>query len=572
MTETSAAGAGAEAPADPRRWVSLAVVLAGAFMILLDATIVNVAIPAIQLDLGASYGAIEWVVSGYALTFGLTLIPGGRLGDRFGYRRLFVLGMLGFVATSALCGLARNPDQLIAARAAQGLFAGLLNPQILAVIQVAFPQRERSRAYAMYGIVAGVSVAAGPLLGGLLVQADVAGLLWRPIFLLNVPIGIVAMILALRLLPGTRGRGGALDPVGIGLVAATLLLVTVPLIEGREAGWPAWTWLCFAAAVPVGALFVVWELARLRRGRDVLFDLRLFRHRSLAVGTAIGLTYFAGFIGLLFALVLHLQLGLGRSALAAGLILMAFAVGSMIGGGTSDVLHARLGRGVLLLGSGLVIAGSLGVILTIHLAGSASSGVSLLPALFVIGIGNGLTIAPNVDIALSSVPPKESGSAAGMVNTSQRIGNALGVAVVGVALFGALGTNAAVASDSVAAELRGDLVAAGQPRPAIDEGVARFTRCYVTRANADDPTVAPPGCPSGGDSAGDPVETAYALAAAGAQAANFTVATQRAAWWGLGAVGLTFLLTLLLPRGRPSTRYPEASSGVSPDPEAATRT
>jgi EmrB/QacA subfamily drug resistance transporter len=521
----------AEAPPDPRRWVSLAVVLVGAFMILLDATIVNVAIPNIQVDLGASYGTIEWVVSGYALTFGLTLIPGGRLGDRFGYRRMFVLGMLGFIATSALCGLAQTPEQLLVARVGQGLLAGLLNPQILAIIQVLFPPRERGKAFSLYGIVAGVSVAAGPLLGGLLVQADIVGLQWRPVFLINVPIGLVAMIIAAKLLPGTKGRGGSLDAVGITLAAAAIVLVTVPLIQGREDGWPAWTWLSFAASVPVGALFVAWELRRIRRDRDVLFDLRLFRDRGLAVGTAIGLTYFAGFIGLLFALSLHLQLGLGRSALAAGLILMAFAAGSMLGGGLSGKVHARLGRGVLLLGTVLVGIGTVGVIITVN---ATSNGVALLPSLFVVGLGNGLAIASNVDIALESVPPRESGSASGMVNTAQRIGNALGVAVVGVALFGALGSNAAAASESATAEL----VAAGQPKQAIEQ----FTRCYVIRSNAKDPTVAPPGCPT--DQAGG----VYAHAAQRAQATNFTHATQRAGWWAFGAIVLTFLLSLLLPR------------------------
>lgn len=542
MTTTPAT----EAPVDPRRWASLAVVLVGAFMILLDATIVNVAIPNIQVDLGASYGTIEWVVSGYALTFGLTLIPGGRLGDRFGYRRLFVLSMFGFIATSALCGLAQTPGQLLVARVGQGLLAGLLNPQILAVIQVLFPPRERGQAFSLYGIVAGVSVAAGPLLGGLLVQADIAGLQWRPVFLINVPIGLVAMIAAARLLPGTKGRGGGLDPVGIGLVAAAILLVTVPLIQGRDDGWPAWTWISFAASVPVAALFVWWELRQTRLGRDVLFDLRLFRDRGLAVGTAVGLTYFAGFIGLLFALSLHLQLGLGRSALAAGLILMAFAVGSMLGGGLSDKVHARLGRGVLLLGTALVAAGTVGVIMTVDLAGPASSGTALLPALFVVGLGNGLTIAANVDIALESVPPRESGSASGMVNTAQRIGNALGVAIVGVALFGALGSNAAPASTDATAELRRDLIAAGQSPAAVDGGVQQFVRCYVTRSNATDPTVAPPGCPTGRP--GDPVAEAYLHAAQRAQATNFTHATQRAGEWALGAIVLTFLLALLLPR------------------------
>jgi EmrB/QacA subfamily drug resistance transporter len=548
----------AQADADPRRWVSLAVVLVGAFMILLDVTIVNVAIPSMQVDLGASYGAIEWVVSGYALSYGLTLIPGGRLGDRFGYRRLFLLGMIGFVATSALCGVAQTPSQLVVARVAQGLFAGLLNPQVYAIIQVAFPPSERGKAYSAYGIVAGVSIAAGPLLGGLLLQADIAGSLWRPVFLINVPIGLVATILAARLLPASRGRGGSLDLVGITLVGAAILLVTVPLIEGREEDWPAWTWICFAAAVPVALLFVWWEL---RRGQDAVFDLRLFRMRSLSVGTAIGLAYFAGFIGLMFAVSLHLQLGLGRSPLNAGLILMAFAIGSMIGGGSSDVLHAKLGRGVILLGSALVIAGGVGTILTVQLAGAASSGAILVPALFVVGVGNGMTIAPNVDIALESVPPRESGSASGMVNTAQRIGNALGVAVVGVALFGALGSNAAAASGSVVDELRRDLAAAGQPAAAVDAGVNQFVRCYVTRSNASDPTVAPPGCPSG--ASGDPVSQIYAHAAARAQAENFTHATQRAGWWALVAIALTFLLGLLLPR---------RNIRVSPDPGVAVRT
>jgi EmrB/QacA subfamily drug resistance transporter len=535
-----------ETPVDSKRWVSLAIVLVGASMILLDATVVNVAIPSIQSDLGASYGAVEWVISGYALSLGLTLIPGGRLGDRFGYRRLFVLSMIGFVAASALCGLAQTPEQLIFARIAQGVLAGLLNPQILAIIQVAFPPSERGKAFSLYGIVAGVSVALGPLLGGVLVQADIAGSLWRPIFLVNVPIGTIAVSYAVRLLPRTRGRPGGFDPVGTLLVAATISLVTVPLIQGREADWPAWTWVCFAAAIPAGVSFVLWELRQLARGRDVLVDLRIFRARSLAVGSAIGLTFFAGFIGLLFTMSLYLQLGLARSALAAGLIVMSFAIGSMIGGALSDVTHARLGRGVIRLGSGLVIVGCLGVIITLHLSGADSSGISLVPALFVVGIGTGFTIAPNVDVALQSVPPRESGSSAGVVNTAQQIGNALGVAIVGVVLFGALGTNAASASNDVTAQLRRDLVAAGQPAPAIDAGIQQFVRCYVTRSNATDPTAAPPGCPTGGGA--DPVSQAYAKAAKRAQAANFTEASQRAAWWALGPIGLTFLLTFLLPR------------------------
>jgi len=225
---------------DRGRWLALAVVLSGAFMILLDATIVNVAIPSIQQSLRASYGTIEWVVSGYALAYGLLLVPAGRLGDRYGHKRLFLIGLAGFTAASALCGAAQTPAQLVACRVLQGVMAGVLNPPILAVIQIAFAPRERGRAFSWYGAVAGVSTAAGPLLGGLLISWDLHGWDWRPIFLLNVPIGAVALLAATRLLPSSRGRGGDLDPVGVALVSAAMLLITYPLVEGRDAGQPAW--------------------------------------------------------------------------------------------------------------------------------------------------------------------------------------------------------------------------------------------------------------------------------------------------------------------------------------------
>jgi EmrB/QacA subfamily drug resistance transporter len=547
-TIESGLSGGDDAAYDPRRWLSLVVLLSGTFMILLDVTIVNVAIPTVQFDLGASYGQIEWILSGYALTFGLTLIPGGRLGDRFGYRRLFQLGLLGFVVTSALCGFAQNPGQLITARVIQGITAGLLNPQIMAAIRVVFPAKERGTAYAAYGIVAGASVAVGPLLGGLLVNWNVAGLQWRSVFLINVPIGIVAMIAAARLLPGNRGRGGSLDPVGIILAGATVLLATVPLIQGRD-GWSGGTRaIFFGGAVLAGLLFTLWELRRSKFGRDVLFDLRLFKHRSLAFGTAIGLTYFAGFIGLMFAVSLHLQLGLGRSALGAGLILMAFAVGSMVGGGTADIFYQRMGSRVLLLGSTVVAIGGVITVISLGGADASTTGVSLIFGLFIVGVGNGLVIAPSIDIAIVSVPPAESGSASGMINTSQRMGNAFGVAVVGVALFGALASHAQPSADAVTDQLRSDLVAAGLTPAAAHSEAQRFAQCYVVQTNGSDPTATPPGCAV---DAGTPTGAAVKHALATAQASNFAQATQKGVWWSLVGVALTFLLALFLPGGKP---------------------
>lgn len=535
-------------PQDTDRWLALAVVLAGAFMILLDGTIVNVAIPAIQVDLGASYSAIEWVVSGYALAYGLFLIPVGRLGDRFGHKRLFLLGLAGFTATSAFCGTAGSPGALIGWRVAQGAMAGVLNPAILAIIQIVFPPRERGRAFGLYGAVSGIAVALGPLLGGLLIQWNVGDLDWRPIFLLNLPLGVLTLIAAGRLLRESRGRGGALDVVGIVLVSAAVLLLTVPLVEGRAAGWPAWAFVCLVAAGPAFALFAAWEAWRIRRGAEPLVDVRLFRNRAFAAGVAIGLTFFAGFIGLIFALSLYLQIGLGRSALAAGLILLPFAAGSFVGAAVSDRVADRLGRWVLLLGSGLVIAGVGGLLATIRLAGVDVSGWETLPSLLVAGVGSGLVIAPNVDIVLAGVPWQDAGSAGGVLNTAQRLGQALGVAVVGIALFGSLAANGERAASGAVPELRAGLAAAGLDPAAVEGAVDGFVRCFEERAAAADPGAVPASChPSAAD---DPAAAAFGEAAEAALRANFTHAIQVAALCALAAVVATFLLVFLVPKTR----------------------
>ena len=541
------------ATAGRSRWVALAVVLAGAFMILLDSTIVNVAIPSIQRDLGASYGAIEWVISGYALAYGLLLIPAGRLADRYGHKRLFLVGLLGFTATSAFCGTANSPEALMGWRVAQGAMAGIMNPAILAIIQAVFPPRERGRAFGMYGAVAGVAVALGPLLGGLLIQANVRGLDWRPIFLLNLPIGVITIIAAGRILQETRGRGGSLDLLGVLLVATAVILISVPLIEGRAAGWPLWTFLSLAAAVPVIVGFAFWEARLLRLGRDPLIDLRLFRNRAFSVGVVIGLSYFAGFIGLVFALSLYLQIGLGFSALAAGLTLLPFALGSFASSAVSDAIAARIGKWVLLLGSGMVIAGVLLVLATIRLRGIAISSWDLLPSLLLAGLGSGLVIAPNVDIVLAGVPRQDAGAASGVLNTAQRLGNAFGVAIVGVVLFGSLAANAGAAATAVTPQLRQDLTAAVGSAATAEVAMADFVPCFVAQANADDPTATVPGCEFPPPVPGDPVDAAFATAAATALQLDFTQAMQGAVLSAVAAVGVTFLLVLALPTVKPQS-------------------
>ncbi len=420
-----------------RRWLVLAVVLTGAFMILLDATIVNVAIPTIGRDLAASDAAVQWVVAGYALAYGVLLIPAGRLGDRVGHRRVLLVGLVGFTATSVLCGAASSPGELVGWRVAQGAMAGVLNPPVLAIIRSVFPTRELGKAFGWYGAMAGVSTAAGPLLGGLLIAGNFGGLGWRPIFLINVPVGVVTLALVLALVPEVRGRAGDLDPVGISLITVALLLLTVPLVQGPELGWPVWTITCLVLVAPALGLFTAWERRRARHERTPLIDVALFAQRSFTAGVAVALVHFAAFIGLVFTLSLYLQLGAGQSALSTGLVLMGFALGTFLSAAASDPLTDRLGRGVLLVGAGLLSAGIAAVLLALMIAPTPVVWW-LVPGLAVAGIGNGLVIAPVTTVVLAGVDWRDAGAASGVLNTAQRIGQALGTALLGLVLFTSL--------------------------------------------------------------------------------------------------------------------------------------
>jgi len=567
VSDTAAAGQAAQSwaapvPEVPNRMAVLACVLTGAFMILLDATIVNVAVPAIERNLHASYSAVEWVVSGYALAYGLLLIPAGHLGDRVGHKKTYLAGLAGFTIASVLCGTAGSPAELIAWRVVQGAMAGFLNPPILAVIQAIFPAKERGRAYGLYGAVAGLATALGPLAGGLLIAWNLHGWDWRPVFLVNLPIGIIGLIAAVRLVPESRSQeaspaasadaageasaaNNSFDLTGAGLISAAMLLITFPLIQGQSSGWPPWTFACLGAAAPVLAAFAWWEWRAIGRGRTPLVDIRLFRNRSFAAGTGVSLAYFAGFIGLLFVLSLYLQIGLGWSALHAGLAILPFAAGTFVGGAVSDQLARRLGRGVLLAGAATVAVCTAAVILIIHQQGASVSSLALLPALLVGGVGSGLVIAPSVDVVLSGVSWQDAGSASGVLGASQRLGQAIGIAVAGVALFGSLAAGAPHAAARAAPGLRRQLAAAGLSHRAVQGGVAHFAGCFGRQSAAADPTATPPGCGPGRDPA---VSAAFGSAARHALASNFTHAVQVAAWYALGAIVLTFMLALLLPR------------------------
>ncbi|WP_433888045.1 MFS transporter [Streptomyces sp. CA-111067] len=425
------------------RWPALAVCLTASFMTLLDVSIVNVALPSIRSGLDASQGGLQWVLSGYALTFGLVLVPSGRIGDVRSRRAVFMVGLVVFTATSALAGAAQNETWLVVARLLQGMAGGILVPQVSGFIQQMFRGAERGRAFGMLGATIGVSTAIGPLLGGLLIQAFGTQDGWRWVFYVNLPIGLAALPLAHRLLPGPPEKdsdeeeGGRrrsdLDPFGVVLLGVGTVVLLLPFVQEQE--WKsALKWLLVPLAALILAAFVGWE-RRYSREHEPLVDLRLFRERSFGLGTLLSLLYFAGFTAIFFILTLYLQNGKGYSALEAGLSIMPFALGSGAAAAVGGRIVTRVGRPLVAAGLVMVVVGLLGAALAVHLDSTSSVGWATAAPLLFAGLGSGLVIAPNQTLTLSEVPVARAGSAGGVLQTAQRIGSAAGIAAVGSVFF-----------------------------------------------------------------------------------------------------------------------------------------
>ncbi|QKW11232.1 MFS transporter [Streptomyces sp. NA04227] len=410
----------------------LAVALSAAFMAVFDLFIVSIATPALRADLDAGDASLELVVSGYAFAYAAGLVTGARLGDRFGYRRMFVLGMSAFAVASLLCALALSPGQLVAARLLQGLTAAAMVPQVLSLITVTFPASHRGRATAWYGAITGLGSLAGQILGGVLVAADAFGLGWRTIFLINVPLALVAVLLALRVLPkGPHGRTARFDPVGAFAVSSALALVLVPLSLGREQGWPVWAWLCVGAAVPTGFLAMRWQRTLADRGGDPVVNPELFRNRPYALLLLAASLYQLYFGSFLFAVPLLVQERLGAGADQAAVVFLLqgllFTVASMLGGR----LVARYGTRVPTAGGSLVVAGMLLIVAELAVSEGDLSSWWLIPPLALVGMGNGFLLPPLLGAALSRVRSAQAGAASGTLNTAQQFANSLGVTLVG---------------------------------------------------------------------------------------------------------------------------------------------
>lgn len=425
---------------DPGRWNSLAVVLTGAFLAALDFFIVNVSIPSIRASLNATFAEVQLIIASYGLTYAVFLISGGRLGDIHGRRKMFVWGVAAFTAASLLCGIAPSPMFLIAARALQGISGALLFPQVLSIIQVTFPQRERATAFGFFGTVIGLSSFAGNAVGGILVSADVFHLGWRPIFLINLPIGLLTIALAERFVKESSSpKARRLDLGGVAILTIALTLLLYPLIQGREAGWPAWAFISLIAFFPVLLMFLEYEKRVTAKGGSPLVELSLFHNHVFVLGLCSGVCFFSGAAAFFLISTIFLQDGLGYSPRRAGLTFLWFAI-AFLGSSLASVrVQPRLGSRIINLGVAFMISGLAGLLWISASRGAALTSLNLAPVLLIYGTGQGFVMPTLINTILINIKGHDAGSASGVLTTVQQASFATGVAVIGTVFFSALG-------------------------------------------------------------------------------------------------------------------------------------
>jgi EmrB/QacA subfamily drug resistance transporter len=460
-----------------RAWAAVGIILVGEVMDLLDSLVTTIAGPTITRDMGGSQEFIQWLAAGYTIAMAAGLLIGGRLGDKYGRKNLFLTGLAGFTVTSLVSALATNPETLIAARVLQGLLGALMVPQALGIIRSLFPPDKVGMAFGVTGPVMALSGVAGPIVAGWLVDADYFGWGWRMIFAVNVPVGVLALVAGLVLLPRSqRQRDLKIDMVGALIAAAGMAAVIFPLVQGRELGWPWWTFLLLAAGIGTLAGFVRHQYHRADKGLPTLVLPSLFGKKAFVSGLFIGILFFSVMMGGALLFGLFFQLGLGMSPLKAGLATIAQAAGMLLGFGFSQALG--MARRTMFLGFAATAVGLLAALGTIVVQDDPVNAWWLSPALAVIGVGSGLAIAPFFDIVLSGVDERETGSASGTLTSAQQVGNALGASVLGTVFFSVLnGRRAEGASAFTTATSAALLVAL-----ALVAGAALCTRWLPERA------------------------------------------------------------------------------------------
>lgn len=426
-------------PTYEKRWAALVIILMASFMNLLDVTIVNVSLPTLQHDMGASSSEIEWVVAGFILTFALGLLPFGRYGDIVGKKTMFLIGVGAFTTASVMCGMAPSIEFLVGARLIQGAAGAVMTPQVLSIAQTIFPPHERSVAFSLFGLSAGLASVIGPVLGGLIIAGDIGGLAWRPIFLMNVPVGILAFLLGLKFIPTIPGNPGMKNDFGgIVIVSAAMFLLVFPLIEGRNYEWASWCFAMMGSALLLFAVFAYWERRQSQTDKPQLLPLALMKNRNFMIGAFMSLAFFSAMPPFFLIFALYLQSGYGLTPLWSGLTTLPFSIGVLVASAISGRLgfrwqRQRIGAGLALMFIGIfalrMIVGNVGQ--------SLHYGVFVAP-LLVAGIGLGISIASLFQTILAGVPVKDAGSGSGALQAIQQAGGALGVAIVSEIFFRAL--------------------------------------------------------------------------------------------------------------------------------------
>lgn len=424
--------------------------LLGNFMNLVDVSIVNVALPAIQRNLDATAAQIEWVSAAYVLAFAAGLLPFGRFGDKFGRKRLFLMGIGLFTLASAFCGLAQSMPMLIWSRALQGVGGAMMVPQVMAIMHVMFPPQQKARAFALAGIVASLGAVTGPLLGGTLIVADLGGLDWRPIFLVNLPVGLFVILAGLRWIPDLPSdRQLRIDWLGVALFSTAILLVVLPVIEGALLGWPWWCAAMLVAAAPTAALFLWRQAALARQGRAQLLPVALLRNGSFLTGVAMVMAHFSAIPGMFLVLAIYLQTGFGLDPLQSGIATAPFPLGIMLGSYVTGRFGTRIMTTRMAVGVAVMLAGMAYLRHVLGHPPQPFGPIALAAPLAICGVGMGLTVSPLFQTVLKSVPHRDAGAGSGAMQAFQQVGAAVGIAVVSSLFF--IRLNAAGGTDYPAA-------------------------------------------------------------------------------------------------------------------------
>jgi EmrB/QacA subfamily drug resistance transporter len=440
---------------DRWRWLAFAAALAATLMDLLDSTIANVAAPAIRNDLGGSYADLQWIAAAYTLAMAVMLLTGGRLGDIFGRKRMLLFGAAGFTAASVASAVAPSIETLIAFRAVQGGIGAVMVPQVFGLIRDLFKPQEMGKAFAILGPACGLSAILGPVVSGLLIDADLFSTGWRMIFLINVPIGAFVLLVGARHLPSVAptARSKRFDVPGVAIAAIGAFMLVYPLVQGRELGWPDWVLVVLVASVGVLAAFGVHQVRRKRSGATPLIETSIFRTRSYVSGIVFAVVFLGAMGGVTLTLGVLLQVGLGYTPIHASLTTAPFALGGFVGSAAGGMLMHKVGRTIVQAGLAVMGIGLLALYAVLEHAGTSVGSWDIVGPMLVSGIGMGAIWVPMFEIIVGDVADHEVGSASGVLQAVQQLGMSLGIAAIGTVFFGALGSHAARADFVSAAEL-----------------------------------------------------------------------------------------------------------------------